>query len=235
MLYLLPAYLSSATPSSYFAPIIHEIILQTDHFLVEDEKTARKIIKYFVPEKSQPDLHLYKLDKYTDTRELKEAKKLLKQGIDIAVLSEAGMPCIADPGNIIVHFAHSNGIRVIPVSGPSSILLALVASGFNGQNFSFHGYLPIERAERRKQLLQLEKRVQKEGSTQIFMETPYRNNALIETLLTNLSECTQLCIAANIQHPTEEFIHTRTVQKWKENLPNLHKVPAIFLIGQAPY
>ncbi len=161
MLFLIPAYLSEDTPLSHFAPAIKEYILQTDYFFVENEKTARKVIKFFAPEKKQSELKLYLLDKYSETSDLKEAQELMKEGQDFGLLSEAGLPCIADPGNIMVAWAHRNNIKVIPVNGPSSIILALISSGFNGQQFTFHGYLPIDKSEKRKQILQLESLVQK--------------------------------------------------------------------------
>lgn len=232
MLFLLPAYLSDETPVDYFAPIIKEYILKTDYFFVENEKTARKIIKFFAPEKKQSDLKLFLLDKYSENEDLKEAQVLMKQGQDFGLLSEAGLPCIADPGNIIVAWAHKNNVRVVPISGPSSIILALISSGFNGQEFSFNGYLPIDKQQRKNKILQLEKQVQNTGFTQIFMETPYRNNQLFDDLIKILSPNTKLCIASNINHPTEEFIKTLSIKEWKANKVDLHKIPSVFVIGR---
>ncbi len=216
MLYLLPAYLSENSPIDYFAPTIKDIIMNVDHYFVENEKTARKVIKFFAPEKKQPELKLFLLDKYSETSDLKEAQKLMKEGVDFGLLSEAGLPCIGDPGNIMVGWSHKNSIKVIPVNGPSSFVLALIASGFNGQQFSFNGYLAIE----------------KTGFTQIFMETPYRNNPLFEDLTKFLNPNTKLCIAANINDPETEFIKTKTIADWKKHKPELHKIPAVFLIGK---
>lgn len=232
MLFLIPAYLSEHSPLGYFAPAIKEYILKTDYFFVENEKTARKVIKFFVPEKKQSDLKLFLLDKYSETADLREAQDLMKKGVDFGLLSEAGLPCIADPGNIMVKWAHQNKIKVVPVNGPSSIILALISSGFNGQQFTFNGYLPIDKDEKRKLIRQLEKRVQEEGFTQIFMETPYRNHQLLEDLCNVLSPQTLLCIAANINHPQEEFIKTLPIKDWKNNQQNLHKIPAIFILGK---
>lgn len=232
MLFLIPAYLSEQSPLEYFAPVIKEYILKTDYFFVENEKTARKIIKFFAPEKKQSDLKLFLLDKYSENADLKEAQLLMKKGVDFGLLSEAGLPCIADPGNIMVKWAHQNGIRVIPINGPSSIILALISSGFNGQQFTFHGYLPIDKTERRKRIKFLEKQVQDTGYSQIFMETPYRNQALIEDLCQNLSAQSQLCIAANINAPNDEFIKTMSIKEWKNQNINLHKIPAIFVLGK---
>ncbi len=232
MLFLIPAYLSDESPIEYFSPIVREYIMKTDYFFVENEKTARKVIKFFAPEKKQSDLKLFLLDKYSETNDLKEAQKLIKQGQDFGLLSEAGLPCIADPGNIMVEWAHQNGVKVVPISGPSSIILALISSGFNGQEFTFNGYLPIDKNQRKSKIQFLESTIQKTGYTQIFMETPYRNNQLFEDLSKILSSSTKLCIASNINHPTEEFIKTQTIKDWQKNKPELHKIPTIFVLGR---
>lgn len=232
MLFLIPAYLSSETPIAHFAPIIQEYIEKTDYFFVENEKTARKVIKFFAPNKKQSDLKLFLLDKYSETSDLLEAQKLMKMGQDFGLLSEAGLPCIADPGNIMVKWCHQNKIKVVPINGPSSIILALISSGFNGQQFSFHGYLPIDKEQKKKQIQHLEQQVIKSGYSQIFMETPYRNNQLLEDLIKFLSPNTKLCIAANINHPTEEFICAKTIKDWKTTKPDLHKIPAVFVLGK---
>lgn len=232
MLFLIPAYLSEESPIDYFAPSIKEYILKTDYFFVENEKTARKVIKFFAPEKKQSDLKLFLLDKYSESNDLKEAQKLMKSGQDFGLLSEAGLPCIADPGNLMVKWCHENNIKVIPINGPSSIILALISSGFNGQEFTFHGYLPIDKEQKKKQILFLENQVQKSGYSQIFMETPYRNNQLLEDLIKFLNPNTKLCIAANINHPTEEFIKTLKISDWKNKKPELHKIPVVFVLGR---
>ncbi|MBQ0151730.1 MAG: SAM-dependent methyltransferase, partial [Chryseobacterium sp.] len=211
---------------------IKEYIMQTDYFFVENEKTARKVIKFFAPEKKQADLKLFLLDKYTENADIKEAQDRMLDGQDFGLLSEAGLPCIADPGNLIVKWCHEKNIRVIPISGPSSIILALISSGFNGQEFTFNGYLPIEKSEKKKQISQLEGQLQRTGYTQIFMETPYRNNPLFEDLCKTLSPNTKLCIAANINDPEHEFIKMLTVKDWQKNKPELHKIPAVFVIGK---
>ena len=232
MLFLIPAYLSEESPIDYFAPSIKEYILKTDYFFVENEKTARKVIKFFALEKKQSDLKLFLLDKYSESNDLKEAQKLMKSGQDFGLLSEAGLPCIADPGNLMVKWCHENNIKVIPINGPSSIILALISSGFNGQEFTFHGYLPIDKEQKKKQILFLENQVQKSRYSQIFMETPYRNNQLLEDLIKFLNPNTKLCIAANINHPTEEFIKTLKISDWKNKKPELHKIPAVFVLGR---
>ena len=232
MLFLIPAYLSEESPIDFFAPSIKEYILKTDYFFVENEKTARKVIKFFAPEKKQSDLKLFLLDKYSESADLKDAHKLMKSGQDFGLLSEAGLPCIADPGNLMVKWSHENNIKVIPINGPSSIILALISSGFNGQEFTFNGYLPIDREQKKKQIQFLENQVQKTGYSQIFMETPYRNNQLLEDLIKFLNPNTKLCIAANINHPTEEFIKTLKISDWKNKKPELHKIPAVFVLGK---
>jgi 16S rRNA (cytidine1402-2'-O)-methyltransferase len=232
MLILIPAYLSEETPINHFAPIIKEYILKTDFFFVENEKTARKVIKFFCPEKTQSDLKLFLLDKYSESADLKTAQELMKKGQDFGLLSEAGLPCIADPGNIIVKWCHENNIKVIPINGPSSIILSLIASGFNGQEFSFNGYLPIDTVAKKQKIQFLESQMQKTGYSQIFMETPYRNNQLVEALTKFLNPQTKLCIASNINHPTEEFIRTKKIADWKKEKPDLHKIPTVFVIGK---
>jgi 16S rRNA (cytidine1402-2'-O)-methyltransferase len=231
MLILIPAYLSEETPINHFAPIIKEYILKTDFFFVENEKTARKVIKFFCPEKTQSDLKLFLLDKYSESADLKTAQELMKKGQDFGLLSEAGLPCIADPGNIIVKWCHENNIKVIPINGPSSIILSLIASGFNGQEFTFNGYLPIDAVAKKQKIQFLESQMQKTGYSQIFMETPYRNNQLVEALTKFLNPQTKLCIASNINHPTEEFIRTKKIADWKKEKPDLHKIPTVFVIG----
>jgi 16S rRNA (cytidine1402-2'-O)-methyltransferase len=230
-LYLLPAYLSENSSKNIFGPIISEIIDRVDHYFVENEKTARKVIKFFCPEKVQSQLKLYVLDKYTETADLQDAQTLMKTGTDFALLSEAGLPCIADPGNIMVQWTHQNQGQVIPINGPSSIVLALVASGFNGQNFTFNGYLPIDKEQRRKKIAQLEHLAQQD-ITQIFMETPYRNQKLLQDLCAQLNGKTKLCVAANITDEHGEYIKTMRIEQWKKTEVDLHKIPTIFVLGQ---
>ncbi|MHA6698057.1 SAM-dependent methyltransferase [Chryseobacterium sp. A301] len=232
MLILLPAYLSELTPKSHFAPVISEYIAKIDCYFVENEKTARRIIKFFCPEKKQSDLKLILLNKYTQTEELGEGLGWLKEEADCGLLSEAGLPCLADPGNILVSWCHENGVQVVPINGPSSMILALIASGFNGQQFTFSGYLPIDKAERRHKIVQLEQTVLKTGTSQIFMETPYRNNAMLEDLCKTLSPQQKLCVASNIGHPTEEFIQTLKISEWRKKKTDLHKIPTVFVIGR---
>lgn len=232
MLFLLPAYLSENSPKTAFAPEISEIISKIDYYLVENEKTARRMIKFFCPEKKQSELQLFVLNKHSKNEDWQEVQEVLKNKQDVGLLSEAGLPCIADPGNIAVKWCHQNSIRVIPINGPSSIILALISSGFNGQQFTFHGYLPIDKSERRKKIVELENAANKTGFTQIFMETPYRNMPMMEDLCQILQGNTVLCVAANINDPETEMIKTKIVSAWKKSLPQLHKIPTIFLIGK---
>ena len=232
MLFLIPAYLSENTPINFFAPAVKEYILKTDYFFVENDKTARKVIKFFAPEKKQADLKLFILDKNTHRKDLQEAQMLMKKGQDFGLLSEAGLPCIADPGNVMVAWCHENAVKVIPINGPSSIIMALTSSGFNGQEFTFHGYLPIDKTDKKAKIKWLENQVQTTGYSQIFMETPYRNNPLFEDLCKFLAPTTKLCIAANINDPNDEFIKTLTIKDWLKNKPELHKIPAVFVIGR---
>lgn len=231
-LYLIPSYLSEESSLNSFAPLIKDCILNIDYFFVENEKTARKIIKFFAPEKKQSDLKLFLLNKYTEKEELSEAFSLLKNGNNFGLLSEAGLPCIADPGNIAVQWAHLNHIKIIPISGASSIIMGLISSGFNGQEFSFNGYLPIDKDQRKRKILDLENLVLKQNKTQIFMETPYRNKNLLEDLIKYLNPNTLLCIASNIGHPELEFIQTKEIKYWKNHFPDIHKIPTIFILGK---
>ena len=172
----------------------------------------------------------FELNKRTKFTEIPSFLKPMEQGFDVAVISEAGCPGVADPGADVVRIAHQKNYKVVPIVGPSSILLALMASGLNGQNFAFKGYLPVKPNERAKEIAVLDKRVISQRQTQIFIETPYRNNHLINDLLKTCSPATLLCIAANITGENE-YIATKNIQEWKRNVPDLHKQPAIFLLG----
>jgi len=206
--------------------------MRIDCYFVENEKTARRLIKFYCPEKKQSELKLILLNKSTQTKDLGEGLEWLKEGTTCGLLSEAGLPCLADPGNILVSWCHENKIQVVPINGPSSIILALISSGFNGQQFTFNGYLPIDKSERKQRMNQLEQAVQRTGASQIFMETPYRNNGLFEDLCKTLSGQQKLCVASNIGHPTEEFIKTLRVSEWKKEKIDLHKIPTVFIIGR---
>jgi 16S rRNA (cytidine1402-2'-O)-methyltransferase len=202
---------------------------EIDHYIVENEKSARRFIKKITPRKSQGQLQIYLLNKYTEPEILPQYLQPCLQGQSVGILSEAGCPGVADPGAVIVRLAHQKGIQVVPLVGPSSIILALMASGLNGQNFAFNGYLPIEPQERKRMIKDLEKRSRELGQTQLFMETPYRNDKLYAELIRTLRPDTLLCIAADLTLRTQ-WIRTKTISQWKGMAPGLHKRPAIFAI-----
>jgi 16S rRNA (cytidine1402-2'-O)-methyltransferase len=197
-------------------------------FFVENERTARRFLRKMQPDFSIDDRQWHSIHKAEDS--VKQAfRAALQAGKIVGIMSEAGCPGIADPGQLLVAEAQKMGITVRPLTGPSSILLALMASGLNGQRFQFHGYLPIETAARQKAIRELETYSQNTGCTQLFIETPYRNQALFETLLRQLRPGTRLCLAVDLTSPTE-FISTQTIADWKKQAPELHKRPALFLI-----
>ena len=228
-LYLIPTTLGESEPLEVLPLFVKKIIEKLDWFIVENEKSARRYIKRITPRKSQPDLNLLKLDKYADALEVRGYLDVCERGISIGLISEAGVPAIADPGAEIVKMAHEKGIRVIPMVGPSSIIMAMMASGFNGQNFAFNGYLPIETSERKKAIKILERLSKEKNQTQIFIETPYRNDKLFSDLKNTLTPGAKLCIACDISLPTE-YIRTYEIATWKTKNPDLHKRPAIFII-----
>ena len=227
--YLIPSLLGTSPHDRVLPEYNLNIIRSINTFVVENEKSARKFIKQVCPEKIQADLELYILDKDTDAQELFELVKLLDQGKTIGIISEAGLPAVADPGAQLVKVAQDKKIQVVPLVGPSSILLALMASGMNGQNFSFHGYLPIDKNERKKRLAQLEAESAKTGVAQIFMETPYRNNQMIDDLTKILRSETKICVACDITLETED-IRTRSIKDWKKETYDFHKRPAIYVM-----
>jgi 16S rRNA (cytidine1402-2'-O)-methyltransferase len=196
---------------------------------LKTKKTARRFIKKISSGKSQASLNIHILNKYTEANELPTFLEACKSGKSVGLLSEAGCPGIADPGADIVKIAHQQNIRVIPLVGPSSILLALMSSGMNGQHFAFNGYLPIDKSERKTKLKQLERISGEQHQTQIFIETPYRNNKMLEDICASLQAHTNVCIACDITLPTE-YIKTKTVEAWKRTTIDLHKRPAIFII-----
>jgi 16S rRNA (cytidine1402-2'-O)-methyltransferase len=208
---------------------VKTIVEMVDHFIVENEKSARRFIKKITPKKSQPSLTIMKLDKYAVELETQTFLNVCEQGISVGLLSEAGVPAVADPGATIVKLAHEKGIKVVPLVGPSSILMALMSSGLNGQNFAFNGYLPIDNSERKKSIKELEKLSKDKNQSQIFIETPYRNDKMFTDLKSTLTPGTSLCIAVDISLPSE-YIKTYTVSEWKRISPSLHKRPAIFII-----
>jgi len=228
-LYLIPTTLGDNEPLEVLPISVKKIIEQVDYFIVENEKSARRFIKKISPRKSQASLHINILDKYTDDFESQNYLDVCTNGFSIGLLSEAGVPAIADPGALIVQLAHKKNIKVVPLVGPSSITMAMMSSGLNGQNFAFNGYLPIDKAERKKSIKQLEKLSSEKDQSQLFIETPYRNEKLLTDLLQTLSPNTQLCVAVDITLSTE-FIKTQSVQEWKKEKVELHKRPAIFIL-----
>ncbi|MBY0536053.1 MAG: SAM-dependent methyltransferase [Chitinophagaceae bacterium] len=228
-LYLIPSLLSENGVES-IPPSIKNTVEKCQVFYVENERTARRFLKKIWKEMNIDSYEWVLANKETiATHELiKQFQQHIKEGKQIGVLSEAGCPGIADPGQVLVEKAHQWGAKVVPLVGPSSILLALMASGLNGQQFTFHGYLPIDPKEREKAIRDLEMQSAKSTGTQLFIETPYRNNALFDTLVKTLRPTTKLCVAANITD-TNEFIQTHTVKDWAQKRPELHKQPALFL------
>lgn len=228
-LYLLPVPLADETASQVLPALHSEIINRIKHYVVENEKTARKWLKEMGLQTAQSELKIEVYGKHSEKQSLSTYFKALKEGHDIALMSEAGCPGIADPGADLVAEAHRLGIQVIPLVGPSSILLSLMASGFNGQSFAFHGYLPIDKAARSKRLKELENLAERFNQTQLFIETPFRNNQVLDDILKSCHPQTQLCIACDITAPSE-FIQSKTLANWKKEKPELHKRPAIFLL-----
>ena len=228
-LYLIPTTLGDTEPLEVMPLSIKKVIEQIDYYIVENEKSARRFIKSIAPKKSQPSLTLKLLDKYAVEEETQRYLDVCTQGVNVGLLSEAGVPAIADPGASIVKLAHQQNIQVVPLVGPSSILMAMMASGMNGQNFAFNGYLPIDKGDRKRAIKDLERISLDKGQSQIFIETPYRNDKMLADLKAILSPQTNLCIAADITLPSE-YIKTMSVQDWKHQQPDLHKKPAIFII-----
>ncbi|TXK36624.1 SAM-dependent methyltransferase [Pontibacter qinzhouensis] len=230
ILYLIPTVLADGTADKVISLQVKETVQHLTYFIVENLRTARRFVKSICPELVIERLTFVQIDKDATPAQVQKSLELVLKGQDAGIISEAGCPGVADPGAEVVKFAHQKSLKVVPFSGPSAILLSLMASGFNGQRFAFHGYLPIDRAPRLQALRQLEKEMQQRDQTQIFMETPYRNNKLLEDLVQTLHPSTRLCIAANITSPEHELIQTKTISDWKQALPDIHKQPAVFLI-----
>ncbi|MCH4824175.1 SAM-dependent methyltransferase [Gramella lutea] len=228
-LYLIPVHLGESNENQVFPSFNKTIIDGIDDFIVENEKSARRFIKQILPEKSQQTLKLHGLNKFTEASEIPEFLNAAKEGKNMGLLSEAGCPGVADPGAEIVKLAHRFNIQVIPLVGPSSILLAMMASGMNGQSFTFHGYLSIDKKERKHEIKQLERISSEKNQAQIFIETPYRNMKFLEDLIQNLHPATRICVACDLTLKSE-FIKTATASEWKKIKADLHKRPAIFII-----
>nr|WP_321356927.1 SAM-dependent methyltransferase [uncultured Draconibacterium sp.] len=230
-LYLVPNVLADGDWQTVLPVQVEPILTNTKYFIVENIRTARRFMKQVNREINIDECTFYEINKRTNSDDLPRFLKPITDGHDVAVLSEAGCPGVADPGAEVVKIAHKKGIKVVPIVGPSSILLALMASGMNGQNFAFKGYLPVKPQERVKELQALEKTIRSSRQTQIFIETPYRNNQLVSDVLKSCSPSTLLCVAANITGENE-FIQTKSIQDWKKvGVPDLHKQPVIFLLG----
>ena len=229
-LFLVPVPLADNAAHKTYTQYLKETINQLSEYIVENEKTARKCLKEAGLTIPQSQLLIHDYGKHQRGGSLGEFFVGLDSGRNVGLMSEAGCPGIADPGADIVAEAHKRGIKVVPLVGPSSILLALMASGFNGQSFTFHGYLPIDKVLRAKRIKELETNSARFSQTQLFIETPFRNNSILEEVLRTCSPKTRLCIACNLTGE-DEFIKTQTITDWKKNIPDLHKKPTIFLLA----
>lgn len=228
-LYLIPMTLGDTEIERVLPSFNREVIKSVKYFIVENIRTARRFLKKVDRDIDIDSLSFVELNKHTTPESISTYLEPLEKGNSIGVISEAGCPAIADPGADVVAIAQRKGLKVVPLIGPSSILLSLMASGFNGQSFAFHGYLPIEKGDRVKKIKALEQLVYSEHQTQIFIETPYRNNKMIDDLISVCRPQTKLCIAANITCD-DEFIRTMSLKDWKKSIPELSKIPCIFLI-----
>lgn len=228
-LYLIPTTLGEGDPLDVLPHTVKRTVEILDEYIVENEKTARKFIKSIYPEKVQSTLKLSSLNKHTEVSEHSSMLQSCLEGKNIGLMSEAGCPGVADPGAVIVKLAHEKGIQVIPLVGPSSILLAIMASGMNGQSFAFNGYIPIDKGEKKAALKNLEKLSQEKNQSQIFIETPYRNNKMLEDIIQAVNPSTYICVATDITLPTE-FIKTMRASEWKKAQVDLHNRPTIFII-----
>lgn len=228
-LYLIPTLLGDTAPEMVLPAGTIQILQSLDILIVEQVRTARRLLsKIQIPRKID-DIQFFELNKHTLDSEIRSFLKPAIEGKSIGLLSEAGTPCVADPGAVVVELAHQTGIKVIPLTGPSSIILALMASGFNGQSFAFHGYLPIQANEREHAIKSLEKTTISTSQTQLFIETPFRNMQLFDALVKHCRPDTLLCIAANVSMP-DEFIRSQTIDSWRKSQPQIHKIPTVFLI-----
>lgn len=228
-LFLLPTTLGDVNPLEVLPASVQREVERLNTFIVENEKTARRSIKKLAPSKSQAALKLFVLNKHTDPADIPGFLETCKAGSDVGLLSEAGCPGVADPGAEIVKLAHQAGIQVVPKVGPSSILLAMMGSGMNGQHFSFNGYLPIDKSGRKNEIKALERLSKEKDQAQIFIETPYRNNKLLEDLIQILHPSTRICIACDLTLASE-FIVTKTASQWAKTKVDLHKRPTIFIL-----
>lgn len=227
-LYLIPLPLAENSQAA-MPPQVAEVVPQLDYVLAEDLRTARRFISSLKTGKKIDEIVFFELDKRTKWADLQTFMNEIPGGKVVGVMSEAGCPGIADPGALAVQYAHQHQWEVLPLVGPSSVLLALMASGLNGQSFAFVGYLPIDRAERNKAIKALEKESQQKRQAQVFIETPFRNNHLMQSLVEQLQPETQLCVAANLTGEGQR-ISTKRVKAWKHQMPELHKIPTVFIL-----
>jgi 16S rRNA (cytidine1402-2'-O)-methyltransferase len=227
-LYLVPTILSEEA-LHVIPQYVFDITNKLTVFFVENEKTARRYLRKSGFTASFETTPILPLNEHTDMATVSTYVEYLKQGTDCALMSEAGVPAVADPGSVLVRFCHQNNIRVVPLVGPSSILLALMGSGLNGQQFHFHGYIPVKQPQRKQYIQHMEAETKK-GVTQIFIETPYRNNAILQDIISACNSDVLLCIAYDLTG-TKESIRTQPISYWKKHLPALEKIPAIFLLG----
>ncbi|GCD77382.1 S-adenosylmethionine-dependent methyltransferase [Thermaurantimonas aggregans] len=233
-LYLIPSLISEINPLEVIPLGTKKVIENTKFYIAENAKSARAFLKKVVPYIQQSSIEVVQIDKHRSENDFFSYLDKCKEGENVGLLSEAGCPAVADPGSLLVMEAHRRNIEVVPLVGPSSLLLALMASGLNGQNYAFVGYLPVDKHERRRKIKELEARSLKDKTTFIFIETPYRNTKLIEDCLQTLRPDTLLCIASDLTGP-KQYIKTLKISDWaKENFVTLEKVPAIFLIGVQP-
>ncbi len=228
-LYLIPNTLGSAVTGHIIPSEVAQIAVKLRHFIVEDLRSARRYLRLLDRQMDIDNSQFLMLNKHTTPEQRSEYLKPLKAGNDVGIISEAGCPGVADPGADVVKMAHEAGIQVVPMVGPSSILLAMMASGMNGQNFAFNGYIPIKKEDRLKTISHLENRSKIEKQSQAFIETPFRNNYLAEDIINTCNGNTRLCIACNLTLP-DEFIVTKPVSQWKGKLPDLSKKPTIFIL-----
>jgi 16S rRNA (cytidine1402-2'-O)-methyltransferase len=228
-LYLLPSAIGDSDIDLVIPVRNREIMLYLCEFVVEEERTARRFLRKIGYTGNFETVRFYIYNEHSDEGDIHPVIDSLLSGNDVGLLSEAGVPCVADPGAGIVRVAHLRGIRVVPLTGPSSIILALMASGFNGQNFVFHGYLPVNKTERFRSLKELEKKIYKDNQTQIFIEAPYRNMAMFDAITQACSPATMLCIACDLTTDAE-FIRTMSIREWPKEKPEINKRPAVFLI-----
>lgn len=226
-LYLIPTVIAEGTEDAVISKSIKEVISNLDYFLVENVRTARRYISKLKLGLNIEDLQFEILDKKSSEPSVAKMLDPVLSGKDVGIISESGCPGVADPGSLAVAYAHKVGIQVVPLSGPSSILMALMASGFNGQSFVFHGYVPIDKREILEKIRRMEADATKLGQTQIFMDTPYRNERLFDAILENGHPNTRLSIAKDITG-SNEMVKTKTLSDWKKSKPKLHKIPVIF-------